>query len=192
MYIRYENLAGYDAARGCNHFPVGQARCDGRTTLTSDKPSHCSSFPISDPVVHETADREYWNALYGMNTMKIGELIRFGRSWAYAPELTIHGNNFSSSGYDRTERCYQAENLSGKPGTFDLTLDGSKDSPVINPAIRIRNWNSEGATILVNGKPWSDCRTGINPELGGTDLIVFLSLNTENQTRLSIVPGLSK
>jgi hypothetical protein len=109
MFIRYEGLDGYDSADGCNHFPVGQTRCDGRTTRTSDKPSHCSSFPISDPVVHETADREYWNGLYGMNSMKINELIRFGRSWAYAPALSMQLTGFKSNGYNTSERSYQGE-----------------------------------------------------------------------------------
>jgi len=139
MYIRYENLDSYNSARGCNHFPVGQARCDGRTTQTSDKPSHCSSFPISDPVIHESSDREYWNALYGMNTMKIEELIRFGRSWAYAPNLTIIGNSYKSNGYDRTQRCYQIENATEKNKPMELTIEGSKESPRIKPAGYIKN-----------------------------------------------------
>jgi hypothetical protein len=188
MYIRYEGLDGYDTADGCNHFPVGQARCDGRTTRTSDKPSHCSSFPISDPVVHETADREYWNALYGMNTMKIDELIRFGRSWAYAPLLEIQGNSFKSNGYDRSQRCYQIENLSGKPAPISLQVEGTKESPVINPAICINNWNSGGARVLVNGKQLTDCRIGINRKLGGNDLVVFLETNSVSKVSVRIIP----
>ena len=79
MSLRFENLAAYGRASGCNHFPVGQARCDGRTTLTSDKPSHCSSFPISEPVIHEAEDREFWYALYGMNSMAVKDVIEFGK-----------------------------------------------------------------------------------------------------------------
>jgi len=188
MFIRYEGLDGYDAADGCNHFPVGQARCDGRTTRTSDKPSHCSSFPISDPVIHETADREYWNGLYGMNTMKIDELIRFGRSWAYAPAVSINGTGYKSNGYDRSERCYKIENSTGKSKAIELTLEGSKDSPVINPAIFIKNWNHDGAKVLVDGKPLKECRVGINQELGGTDLVVYLAYNGVNQINISILP----
>ncbi len=186
MFIRYEGLDGYDTADGCNHFPVGQARCDGRTTRTSDKPSHCSSFPISDPVVHETAEREYWNGLYGMNTMKIEELIRFGRSWAFAPELKIKGDHFTSGGYDRSQRCYQIENKSDKNTPLEFSLEGTKESPVSNPAIFIRNWNSDGAKVMVNGKPVRDCQIGINHELGGADLVVFLPMQCNSRITISI------
>jgi len=126
--------------------------------------------------------------LYGMNTMKIDELIRFGRSWAYAPALNINGNGFKSNGYDRTQRCYQIENASDKPNTIEFTLDGTKESPVANPAIYIKNWNSDGAKVLVNGKPLRDCRIGINRELGGKDLVVFLPVSTDKRVNVSILP----
>jgi hypothetical protein len=188
MVIRHEKLSGYNEADGCNHFPVGQARCDGRTTRTSDKPSHCSSFPISDPVLHETADREYWNGLYGMNTMKIDELVRFGRSWAYAPELRVSGSGYTSSGYDRSQRCYQLENSTGKPAPVTFTIEGTKGSPVSSPAVFIRNWNSGGAKVLVNGKPLTDSRTGINRELGGSDLVVFLPVSGDSSIKVTVTP----
>ena len=38
---------------GYNHFPVNQARCDGRWAKTLDRPSHISSSPCSNPVIHE-------------------------------------------------------------------------------------------------------------------------------------------
>ena len=67
---------------GYNHFPVGQARCDGRPTKALDRPSHISSSPISDPIIHEDGIRQYWNGLYGMNNMDMTQLISFGRSWS--------------------------------------------------------------------------------------------------------------
>jgi hypothetical protein len=188
MVIRFDRLDEYNRASGCNHFPVGQARCDGRTTLTSDKPSHCTSFPISEPVLHVTADREYWNGLYGMNGMRMEELVRFGRSWAYAPELKTDSKGVTSKGYDRSERCYTIENESGKPGTINFTLQGTTGSPVANPAIRIKNWNGQKARVLVNGKPAKDYRIGFNRELYGTDLVVFITTGSDQPMAISIQP----
>jgi hypothetical protein len=123
-----------------------------------------------------------------MNGMKINELIRFGRSWAYAPEISVAGNGYISKGYDRTERCYQLENNNSKAGKVEVTLKGSKDSPVIDPAIRVKNWNSNVAKILVNGNERKNSKIGINHQLSGDDLIIFVPLNELTPVKITIVP----
>ena len=186
MWLRNGRLSSYDRAGGCNHFPVGQARCDGRTTRMADRPSHCTSFPISDPVIHEDGDRYFWKGLYGMNEMELPELTDFGRSWAYAPEVSMEGDGFVADGYDRSERCYRFENTRGSPGPLNFTINGSRDNPVCNPAFRVSKWNAEGATLLVDGKPVKDGRIGIHHELDGTDLVVFLELESTTGVDISI------
>ena len=161
---------------GYNHFPVNQARSDGRWAKTTDRPTHFMSSPCSDPVIHENGNRLYWMGLYGMNGMSMNEVVTFGRSWAYAPELLLKGNGCISRGYDKTQRCYQLENNKPYAGSIELTLKGSKGSPVINPAIMVKNWNQAGAKILVNGKENKNCKVGINHQLDGDDLVLFISL----------------
>lgn len=187
MTIRWNALSTYDKHVGCDHFPVGQARCDGRRSKMSDRPSHCDSFPISDPVINHNGNRDYWNALYGMSSMKMTDLVSFGRSWAYAAELSVSGTGFISKGYDRSQRCYQLVNIGNKTQKVEITLLGSKDSPVINPAFYIKNWNSEGAKILVNGKE-TKCRIGINHELDGTDVVIFIPVNETKTETITIMP----
>jgi hypothetical protein len=189
MSLRWNSLSSYENfSRCCNHFPVGQARCDGRTSRMSDRPSSFDGFPISDPVVHENGDREYWNGLYGMNEMTMTDLVSFGRSWAYAAELSVNGKYFISKGYDLSQRCYQVENTGQKPSKAEITLQGSKESPVINPAIFVKNWNSDRAKVLVNGKETSNCRVGINHELEGSDLVLFLDLKEITTVKITIIP----
>jgi hypothetical protein len=173
---------------GYNHFPVNQARSDGRWAKTTDRPTHFMSSPCSDPVIHEDGNRLYWIGLYGMNGMNMDYLIRFGRSWAYAPELSVTGNGYVSKGYDKTQRCYQLENNNSKAGTVDFTLNGSKDSPVIDPAIRVKNWNSNGAKILVNGKEFRNSKVGINHQLDGDDLVLYLPIEEMTPVTITIVP----
>lgn len=188
MVLRENNIARYNEHGGCNHFPVGQARCDGRTSTTSDRPSHCGSFPISYPVIHEKNDREYWNGLYGINDLNRMEIISLGRSWAYAPEITSKGDGFISLGYDKSERCYKLENKNPAARKIELNLAGSKENPVRNPAFVIKNWNGGIAEILVNGKPEKDARTGINHELEGDDLLVFLFLENDEPVSITVQP----
>jgi hypothetical protein len=173
---------------GYNHFPVNQARSDGRWAKTTDRPTHFMSSPCSDPVIHEDGNRMYWIGLYGMNGMNINELVSFGRSWAFSPELSITGKGFISKGYDKAQRCYYLENSNSKAGTVELTLKGSKSSPVINPAIIVKNWNSNGAKILVNGKKASNSKVGINHQLDGDDLVLYIALKEEVQVNITILP----
>lgn len=190
MFLRHNRLSSYNKAGGCNHFPVGQARCDGRTTRMADRPSHCSGFPISDPVINEEedADRFYWCGLYGMNKMDIPQLVQLGRSWAFAPELSFAGAGMVSSGYDRSRRCYQLQNRSEKPSHIEFTLNGSEESPVINPAFYIQHWNAAEAEVWVNGKRIDDCEMGLNHKLTGTDLVVFLWMQADFPLSIKIIP----
>lgn len=172
---------------GYNHFPVNQARCDGRWAKTLDRPSHISSSPCSYPVIHEHGNRLYWNGLYGMNRMDMTELVSFGRSWAFPAALSTE-SGFVAKGYDRSERCYQLENMSNKAAKCEINLKGSKESPVMNPAFRIKNWNASGAKVLVNGKTDATYKVGINRKLEGRDLVVFVNINAVDPVKIAIVP----
>ncbi len=116
------------------------------------------------------------------------ELISFGRSWAYPAELSTRPG-FVSQGYDRSQRCYQIENLSGASAKFEINLKGSKESPVLNPAFYIKNWNVNGARILVNGKAYVNYRAGINRELKGNDLVVFVTIHEVVPVNITISPA---
>ena len=173
-------------ALGYNHFPVAQVRCDGRWIKMLDKPSHVSSSPISDPVLHENGNREFWNGLYGMNRMSMKELVNFGRSWAYPSEMSMSGSGFASLGYDRSQRCYQVERREPGGGPLEITLQGTKDSPIVNPAIRIKNWNVDSAKVLVNGKLGDEVRLGFHHGIEGTDLVLFALINETAPLKLTI------
>jgi hypothetical protein len=188
MVLRENNISRYNDHGGCNHFPVGQARCDGRTSTTSDRPSHCGSFPISEPVLHEKGDREYWNGLYGINGMKMEEVVKLGRSWAYAPEIAIKGEGFVSNGYEKSERCYQIESKNSNAKNLEIKMAGSTESPICNPAFFVKNWKGNKAEVLIDGKPAKDARIGINHELDGNDLVVFLFLEKTSPVTVTIKP----
>jgi hypothetical protein len=188
MWLRYENIKNYEGVRGCNHWPVGQARCDGRTTIVADRPSHTIGFPISEPVVHENGGREFWFSLYGMNEMEFKDLVRFGRSWAFPAQLKVKDSNVKPVGYDKSERCYKLENQSASPVPVSVILAGSKKSPVINPAFYIKNWNSTSARVMVDGQEAKNYRVGFKRTLEGVDLILFLPVEKESKAEVRVLP----
>ena len=75
-----------------------------------------------------------------------------------------------------------------KAAPLEFVLRGSKDSPLINPAILIKNWKSDRAEILVNGKKSRKSKWGINHKLDGDRLIVFLPLHEEEPVTITIDP----
>ncbi|MBS3769989.1 MAG: LamG domain-containing protein [Bacteroidales bacterium] len=186
MFVKWEPLSDYNQHSGNNHFPVGQARCDGRTSRMADRPSHTNGFPISDPVIQEKEGRYYWNGLYGMNTKNMDELVSYGKAWAHAPELTLEGEEFLNKGYDKSQRCDQIKNTRKQPSKIKLTLKGSNKNPVYNPAFYIKNWNAEGARVLVNGKESEDYRMGVKQTLDGTHLVVFLFHESEQPVQVTV------
>jgi hypothetical protein len=140
------------------------------------------------PVINEDGNRLYWIGLYGMNGMTMTELVSFGRSWAYAPELSLSGRGYVSTGYDKKQRCYLLESSNARAGRVEFTLEGSKDSPVINPAIVVKNWNSDTAKILVNGKENKNSKVGINHQLDGDELVVYIPLKSEVPVKITVLP----
>ncbi|MGC8893004.1 MAG: hypothetical protein ACP5P6_10460, partial [Candidatus Saccharicenans sp.] len=187
MWLRYKKLNGYNLHTTFDHWPVGQARCDGRRTVMADRPSHSICYPVSDPVIHEAENREYWFGLYGMNDLPFDQIIKFGRSWVYPAELVLTDNNFKSEGYDRSERCYKINDLSSKPESLTFILKGSKSSPIINPAFYIKNWNGQEARVLVDNKEIEGTKIGINKTLEGNDLILFIPIHSESDIQMKII-----
>lgn len=187
MELRNAAIESYNRYGVCDHFPVGQARCDGRTSIMGDKPTSSMGFPISYPIVHKNDSRSYWCGLYGMNEMDMGQLLLLGRSWAYPAELTNLTSGIVNNGYDYGERCYKLENKLGDTNKqIDFQLNGNKDNPIINPIIYIKNWSND-VEILLNGKKNKKIYSGLKENLDGSDLILFIPYKSSTTTNISII-----
>ena len=70
-----------------------------------------------------------------------------------------------------------------------LKLLGSKQSPVHNPAFVIKGWGENTAELSLNDKgvPWGkDARVGHRYTIEGCDLIVWLKLDSSEETNLTL------
>jgi len=116
------------------------------------------------------------------------EIVEFGRSWAYAPEIEVSGG-YVSQGYDRSERIYQIKaegrgqkaEVGIKDQVLSIKVMGSKGSPINNPAFYVKGWNGDKPKVFVDGKEFAEARIGIKHELEGDDLIVFLTLKSTKE-----------
>ena len=87
-----------------------------------------------------------------------------------------------AEGYQAAERAYVLRR-EGAAVKADVTLRATASSPVVNPALIVRNWNG-AARVLVNGKPAG--RMGQVQRLDGSDLVVWLELESIQPVRIQI------
>jgi len=191
--VRDRDIRGYNAPGSCNHWPVGQARCDGRTSQAADRPTHFLGFPISYPPEHQDADRCWIHSMYGMTHRSVKELAVVGKAWAQAAELKPEGDAFTCDGYEMGQRAYvlwRKADAGDDPLTF--TLAASDNSPVFNPALVIENWGTIGDPLLVvDGqkiKRGKNFRFGYRHKLDGTDLIVWIKMQSTKPVKVTITP----
>ncbi len=162
-----------------NHWPVAQVPGDGRWVTTPDRPSHFNLTTFVQWNDHEYTDHTRTRImLQGMTDKDPDELVPLANSWLHAPEMKILSETFSGGSYDQAERAYLVEKSeSGKPAPLKIELEASEDSPLLNPAIIIKNWGNQMATLSINGKSipkGEDFRQGIRKGPLGEDLILWI------------------
>jgi hypothetical protein len=168
--------------RGCNHFPVGQAyRTGGRRSPRTGRPT--VRLPISEIGLRGRGPESVRSLRHESCLSRTPSNSKSER--AARPDSP--GRPVSGA-YDRSERCYKIENGSGHPGRIDVTLPGSTAAPVVNPALYIKNWNGEGARVLVNGREADGAEIAASARLEGTDLVVFLPMKSASRVEIRILP----
>jgi len=79
-----------------------------------------------------------------------------------------------SKGFEKGQRAYV---LNKKSKKISFSLDGSEDSPILNPCFVIKNWESDRkARLTVNGKKMdagSAVRQGMIRDTDGTPTLVI-------------------
>ena len=132
-----------------NHWPVSQMPNDGRYAMRNDRVTH-SALGGGGP-------RDY--ALYGFTNKSIENIIPLGRFWNRPPEIEII-KGASSSEFLKSEKAY---NIVTEGDSVSITIKASDESPLVNPAFVLRNWDSEKISIKVNDQLINesrDCRVG--------------------------------
>ena len=176
-----------------NHWPVAQLPNDGRVAEAPDRPSHSyTSTQDSDP--YEVTENSITKImLCGLTDRSAAELVPLAKSWQQAPKIDLASKTFIDRGYDPTERAYILGcKADGNPSRLEFELSASEDSPLINPAFVIMSWGEAGAKLKINGKQiehGKNFRFGHYRRLQGTDLIVWLKIETTTPIRTTLSPA---
>ena len=117
---------------------------------------------------------------------------RGSKSWISPAKAKVVSGNYRSAGFDKEQKAYVVElQDSGKADALHLKLDANSGSPLVNPAIVVKNWpDSANAKIEVAGRKLNpeDVKIGIEKEIDGNNLVVSLKLEASKPTEISIKP----
>jgi Concanavalin A-like lectin/glucanases superfamily len=176
-----------------DHWPVNQAPTDGRFALFPDR--FASAAVMSPDPNHAWIDgpgpTKSTYFLFGLTKRSIADLAAVDRSWLNPPVATVTYGDFTAS-FDRSQKAYiltpkdSGQTTAGQ--TVDLTLAASDHSPAVDPAFVMKDWGDSHAAIKVMDLkgPAPEVRTGLVHRLDGTDLVVWIRLQTTRSLRLKI------
>ena len=117
-------------------------------------------------------------------------ILSLARSWNNPPQLKLEGTSYINSGYDYTQRAYLLE--VGEPEeVLGFTLEGSKDSPIHNPAFVISNWPGGDVRLVMEGKEVPEgksFRVGWEYDVDGSaDLVVWIGMKSEEPVKFKLI-----
>ena len=165
-----------------NHWPVAQIDSSGRPALAPDRASHTSLSHIYWASAEATESSVTRLLMDGLTLKPAAELAMLAKSWLRPAAFEAAG--LRSEGYQAHERAYVFRRDSTTDGAV-ITLLGSEASPLVNPALIIRNWGG-AARVLVNGAPAG--KLEFAHRLEGSDLVVWLELESTQPVRIQIEP----
>jgi hypothetical protein len=124
--------------------------------------------------------------MYGASKQPAESLVSVARAWLKAPVLTGEG---VEGRFDLTQRCYVVEK---GPRPLKLRLEGSAESPILNPAFVVENWGPDEASLRLNGREipkGKDFRVGHIRRINTYDLVVWLKLESNAPAAIEIMPA---
>jgi hypothetical protein len=184
----YTGEPTYSMFEWWNHWPVAQVRSSGISAVAPDRPSHSSLSHIYWEPYAQTANSMTKILLHGLTTKSPADLVPLAKSWLSPPSAEISGAGFESKGYDPTQRAFVIACKSASSTlNLRLSLKASPKSPLVNPAFIFQNWGAAEPRLTIDGKSIArgpNFRYGFVPKLEGTDLIVWLAMESTEPARL--------
>ncbi len=178
-----------------NHWPVNQAPSDGRYAMFADRYASAAvmSPDVSSTWIDGPGPTKSTYFLFGLTHKSAADLAPLARSWTNPPRMKLFSAGLVVNGYSKSQRAYiVVQQHPGSRVTVRFQLEGSRDSPVVDPAVVIKDWGSEDATVKVDGKrvaPWLDLREGHIHRLGGTDLVLWMREVAMRTVTIRLVPA---
>jgi hypothetical protein len=177
-----------------NHFPVAiQVPSDGRQSVAPDRASSTAFVMTRFPPISQDNRKKTYGYLTGITNQPVNSLIPLSKSWLSPAAITGVNEGFAFEGYQRIERAYHIScKDSENHGALEFEIAASKASPVRNLSFVIKNWGERGVSIQLDGKKITrgkKFRFGHRELMEGTDLIVFLEIESDKTVSIKLSPS---
>jgi hypothetical protein len=179
---------GYSVFPAWNHWPVAQLPSDGRHAVFPDRAAHSSLTHVYWPPSVAWGEQGLYEEklmLEGLSNQSPEELLPLAKSWV-SPAAVKPGEGVTAE-YDPAQRAYVLTRDSGDTDVLQVTLAGSVESPLVNPALVVENWGGGGPATIQCSRPLADIRQGVVRRANGVDaLVVWLEHNSRQPLELTI------
>jgi hypothetical protein len=180
----YNGEKSISAFEWWNHWPVAQIPSSGRPALAADRPGHTSLSHIYWPISEQDKQHIGRILMTGLTTLAAAQLAPLAESWRTPATAVV--SNGGMIRYDASQRAYLVTGIG--PGTFSITLHGSRQSPLLNPAFVVEDWHGNATISVKTGSSDTsgEVRTGYVKELEQTKLIAFLTLSSKQDVTITV------
>lgn len=147
-----------------NHWPVSQLLSDGRLVTAYDRMTSCALGERRGVTKRNIG-------MYGFTSKSVSSLVPLARSWNH-PAGISDTSGCGAPVYNREQRAYELERRAPK---VSFTLDGSPDSPIVNPVFVITSWGGADAAVRIGDQAvGSGIRQGHLMTVDKETLIIFV------------------
>ena len=109
-------------------------------------------------------------------------IFPLNRSWSNPAEITVTGAELAK--YRPDEKAYY---ISEVAEIVNVELNGSSNSPIVNPAFVIKNWGNSQIEITVNGTKKEidkNLRIGYKNTLHSQDIIIWMRNDSDDNLKI--------
>jgi len=187
----YNDEPSFSMFEWWNHWPVAQVGSSGRPAVAPDRASHTSLSHIFWAPYAHSADSETKLLLCGLTTQAAADLVPLAKSWLSPPPVTVQQGDADRVDYDPAQRAFVVHRRpAAKNESLKLAVSASHDAPLLDPAFEIENWNGPARIMVTVGgaKSTRAARTGVEHHPDGDSLILYLPLQADSTTLITIEP----
>ncbi|MCX6877797.1 MAG: hypothetical protein NTW21_28895 [Verrucomicrobia bacterium] len=120
-----------------------------------------------------------------------GELAPLARSWSRPPDISVESGSVTSERYSLGQRCYELACKVPVKQPIELVIAASKESPVVNIPLVLKNSGDSEVALELDGKPvprGKDFRYSHEGTLDGVNLRAWIRLESMKPVRLKLIP----